>query len=183
MSFTGLAWWDYHGVALPYSAGDGPRSTGGDLASGFTRTPLGALLAAVHVSVRANAQWGPQVFEPTITKQVIGPDAATLLAAMRELYGKRHGDLPKDAALGRAYVVLEAFRWQGYSPDTASLDLVSAGPGDSDMTVRAVTRIQLQWQNDDWRVIAPPGGTWGGAAASLTSSDGYIRFPNTGGGS
>jgi hypothetical protein len=183
VSFAGMTWRDYHGVTLPYSAADGPHSTGGDLASGFARTPSGALLAAVHVAVRANAQWGPRVFEPTITKQVIGPDAPTLLATTRQLYGKRRGKLKDGTALGRAYVVLEGFRWQGYSPDTASLDLISAGPGDSDMTVRAVTRVQLQWQNDDWRVIAPPGGTWGGAAASIPSADGYIRFPNGGGGS
>lgn len=183
VSFAGMTWRDYHGVTLPYSAADGPHSTGGDLASGFARTPSGALLAAVHVAVRANAQWGPKVFEPTITKQVIGPDASALLAAAQGLYDKRRGRLRGGAALGRAYVVLEGFRWQGYSPDTASLDLVSAGPGDSDMTVRAVTRIQLQWQDNDWRVIAPPGGTWGGAAASITSADGYVRFPNGGGGS
>jgi hypothetical protein len=178
--FAGMAWRDYHGVALPYSATDGPRNTSGDLASGFARTPSGALLAAMHVAVRGNAQWGPKVFEPTILKQVIGPDTSALLAATRQLYVKRRGKLKDGAALGRAYVVLEGFRWQGYSPDAASLDLVSAGPGDSDMTVRAVTRIQLQWQDNDWRVIAPPGGTWGGAAASITSADGYVRFPNGG---
>ncbi|WP_344284419.1 hypothetical protein [Actinomadura napierensis] len=183
VSFAAVSWRDYHEVTLPYSAADGPRSTGGDLASGFARTPLGALLAAVHIAVRANAQWGPKVFEPTITKQVIGPDASSLLAATQGLYDKRHGHLPDGAALGRAYVVLEGFRWQGYSPDSASLDLVSAGPGDSDMTVRAATRIELQWGDSDWRVIAPPGGTWGGSAASIPSADGYVRFPNGGGGS
>ncbi|MFB4298450.1 hypothetical protein [Actinomadura sp. NTSP31] len=182
VSFAGVMWRDYHGVTLPSSVGDGPRSTSGDLASGFTRTPLGALLAGVHIAVRANAQWGPKVFEPTITKQVIGPDAQALLAATSGLYTKRRGHLPDGAALGRAYVVLEGFRWQAYSPDTASLDLVSAGPGDSDMTVRAATRIQLQWHDDDWRVIAPPGGTWGGSAASVPSADGYIRFPGGGAG-
>jgi hypothetical protein len=183
LSSAEMTWRDYHGVTLPYSTGDGPRSTDGDLASGFARTPSGALLAAAHIAVRANAQWGPKVFEPTIAKQVIGPDASTLLATTRQLYDKRHEKLREGAALGRAYAVLEGFRWQGYSPDAASLDLVSAGPGDSDMTVRAVTRIQLHWQNNDWRVIAPPGGTWGGAAASIPSADGYVRFPNGGGGS
>jgi hypothetical protein len=183
VSFAGVSWRDYHGVLLPYSSGDGPRIVRGDLASGFARTPLGALLAAVHVAVRANAQWGPKVFEPTIKDQVIGPDAASLLAATQGLYDKRRGHLRDGAALGRAYAVLEGFRWQGYSADTASLDLVSAGPGDSDVTVRAVTRLQLRWQNGDWRVIAPPGGTWGGSAAPIPGPDGYVRFPNGGGGS
>lgn len=179
-SLAGMEWRDYHGVLLPHSA-DGPWQTGDDLASGFARTPRGALLAAVHIAVRANAQWGPGVFEPTIGKQVTGPDADALLASARDLYAKHRGRKADGAALGRAYVVLEGFRWQGFSPQAASVDVVSAGPGDSDVTVRAVTRIQLQWQDGDWRVIAPAGGSWGGAASSIDSLDGYIRFPNGGG--
>jgi hypothetical protein len=178
IAFTGLAWLDFHGVFLPYSSEDGPRRTDGELAMGFARTPRGALLAAVHITVRANVQWGSKVFEPTIRQQVIGPDAATLLASIRAAYEHRKGGRPEGAALGRGYVVLEGFRWQGYSPETASVDLVSAGPGDSDITVRAVTRIQLQWQDGDWRVLAPPAGAWGASATSIDSPDGYVRFPD-----
>lgn len=176
----GLSWRDFHGVVLPYSAQDGPREVDGDLARGFARTPRGALLAAVHITVRASMQWGPQVFDPTIDQQVIGPDAEALLAATRETYERHRGDRPDGAALGRGYVVLEGFRWQGYSPVAASVDLVSAGPGDSDVTVRAATRIQLHWHNNDWRVVAPPGGTWAGTAAPVESPDGYVRFPHGG---
>ncbi|WP_169806934.1 hypothetical protein [Actinomadura macra] len=181
VSFTGMSWRDYHGVGLPYSAADGPRDTGGDLAAGFTQTPQGALLAAVHIAVRANVQWGPTVFEPTIDRQVIGPDAGALADATSRAYERQRGKRPVGAALGRGYVVLEGFRWQGYSPEAASLDLVSAGPGDSDVTVRAVTRLQLHWRDGDWRVVAPPGGTWAGAAAPIESLDGYVRFPGGGG--
>ncbi|MFD0690941.1 hypothetical protein [Actinomadura fibrosa] len=180
VSFAELSWSDYHGVSLPRSVQDGPRDMGGELAAGFSRTARGALLAALHIAVRANAQWGPRVFEPTIQRQVTGPDAATLLASTRTLYvGQRErARVAYGTALGRAYSVLEGFRWLGYSPEVASLDLVSAGPGDSDATVRAVTRIQLQWRDGDWRVVAPPGGTWGGSAASVDSLDGYLRFPD-----
>ncbi|URN07618.1 hypothetical protein LUW74_32535 [Actinomadura madurae] len=181
VSFSGVAWRDYRGVLLPYSAQDGPRDTANDLAVGFAQTPRGALLAAMHVAVRANVQWGPKVFEPTIDRQVIGPDRDALLDATRESYEQRRGKRPGGAALGRGYVVLEGFRWQGYSPQAASVDLVSAGPGDSDVTVRAVTRFQLRWQDGDWRVVAPPGGTWAGAASPIESPEGYVRFPGGGG--
>ncbi|MFI0484361.1 hypothetical protein [Actinomadura sp. 9N215] len=181
VSFAGVSWRDYHGVLLPYSAEDGPRRTDDDLAAGFTQTPRGALLAAIHIAVRANVQWGSKVFEPTISEQVIGPDTETLKDSTNESYGRQRGDRPDGAALGRGYVVLEAFRWQGYSPEATSLDLVSAGPGDSDVTARAVTRIQLRWQDGDWRVVAPPGGTWAGAASPIESSDGYVRFRGGGG--
>lgn len=178
VSFAGVSWRDYHGVLLPYSAQDGPHNTTNELATGFTRTPLGALLAAVHIAVRADMQWGTEVFEPTIQRQVIGPDTDVLMDSTRETYEKHRGDRPDGEPLGRGYTVLEGFRWLGYSLDAASVDLLSAGPGDSDVTVRAVTRLQLRWQDGDWRVVAPPGGTWAGAAAPITSLDGYVRFPH-----
>jgi hypothetical protein len=178
VSFAGVSWRDYHGVLLPYSAQDGPRDTEGDLAAGFARTPRGALLAAVHIAVRVGMQWGTEVFGPTIQRQVIGPDTDVLMDSTRETYEKHRGDRRDGEPLGRGYAVLEGFRWLGYSPEAASVDLLSAGPGDSDVTVRAVTRLQLWWQDGDWRVVAPPGGTWAGAAASITSLDGYVRFPH-----
>ncbi|MEU8804894.1 hypothetical protein [Spirillospora sp. NPDC048819] len=181
VSLAELSWRDYHGVLLPYSGAAGPREVGGDRAAGFARTPLGSLLAAVHIAVRANVQWGPKVFEPTIEEQVIGPDAEALLASTRAAYEELRGDRPDGAALGRGYVVLEGFRWQGYSPQGASVDLVSAGPGDSDVTARAVTRVQLRWQDGDWRVVGPPGGTWAGAASAIESPDGYVRLQGGGG--
>lgn len=55
---AGLRWADYHGVQLPGSPLAGPRQAAGGLARGFADTPLGALLAAVNIGVRANAQWG-----------------------------------------------------------------------------------------------------------------------------
>ncbi|NKZ03327.1 hypothetical protein [Actinomadura latina] len=178
VSFAGVVWRDYHGILLPYSPQDGPRDTGGDLAAGFARTPRGALLAAVHIAVRASMQWGTKVFEPTIEQQVIGPDTDVLRDSTRDAYEQHRGDRKDGEPLGRGYGVLEGFRWLGYTPEAASLDLLSAGPGDSDVTVRAVTRLQLRWQDGDWRVVAPPGGTWAGTAAPIKSLDGYVRFPS-----
>ncbi|MBA8956535.1 hypothetical protein ACFQU9_03530 [Actinomadura namibiensis] len=168
---AGVSWRDFHGVQLPYSATDGPRTIDHDRVWGFTQTPLGALLAAVHLTVRSDPRWGQRVAEPTITQQFVGPDVAGLMASVNG-YRPRAGSEAQ-----RAYVVLEGFRWQGFTPDVASLDLVSAGPGDSDRTVRAATRVQLQWRNGDWRVVAPLAGTWTSAAAPVDSLDGYTRFP------
>ena len=64
----------------------GPCDTSGGLAAGFAHTPLGALLAAVNIGVRANAQWGPRIFSPVIRGQVTGPDAAALLASCQAAY-------------------------------------------------------------------------------------------------
>ena len=176
---AGLRWADFGGIELPVSRSAGPHDVRGGLAWGFADTPLGALLAAVNIGVRANAQWGPGIFGPTIRDQVTGPDAAALLAGCRTSYDQAiQGEgVTAGQSLGRAYVAEEAFRWVTFSPVSATVDIVSAGPGDQGSTVRAVTRIEVEWSGTDWQVIAPPGGDWGNSAAPLTSLTGYTRFP------
>lgn len=71
----------------------------------------------------------------------------------------------------------EAFRWVAWSPSAATVDLVSAAPGSQGVTVRATVRVQVTWSGGDWRVVAPPGGDWGNAAAGLSSLSGYTLFP------
>ncbi|MBO2447148.1 hypothetical protein J4573_08625 [Actinomadura barringtoniae] len=140
------------------------------------------MLAAIHITARANAVWGPRIFEPTIAQQVTGPDAAALADETRQAYEqqRRSTHTPDGRPLGRAYVTIEGFRWLGYTSDLADLDLVTAGPGDSDATVRAVTRVLLEWRDGDWRVVGPPNGNWAASAAPIESADGYTRFPQGG---
>jgi hypothetical protein len=179
VSLAGLRWSDYHGVRLPSSPAAGPRHTRNGLAWGFSDTPLGALLAALNIAVRANAQWGPDVFVPTISNQVTGPDAAALLAACQAGYGRasQAAHITGGRPLGNAYVTEQAFRWAGWSPGDATVDLVSAGPGSGGVTIRASTRIEVVWSGGDWRAVAPPGGDWGNAAGRLSSLAGYTVFP------
>ncbi len=56
VSLASLRWSSFYGVELPVSAQAGPFGTSGGVAAGFAHTPLGALLAAVNIGVRANAQ-------------------------------------------------------------------------------------------------------------------------------
>jgi len=179
---AGLRWSGYHGIQLPSSPAAGPHHVSNGLAWGFVDTPLGALLAALNIAVRANAQWGPDVFVPTIGDQVTGPDAAALLASCQAGYGQasQAAHIAGGQPLGNAYVTEEAFRWAGWSPADATVDLVSAGPGSQGITIRASTRVEVVWSGGDWRVVAPPGGDWGNAAAQLTSLDGYTVFPGQG---
>jgi hypothetical protein len=177
-----LVWRDYSGVALPSSRADGPYKTAAELASGFSRTPRGALLAAVNISMRANTLWGPRVFIPTITSQVVGPDRQALLEGCRLYYeaSTREAGATDGRRLGRAYVVVEAYRWQSYTPQSASLDLVTAGPGDGGVTMRAATRVQVAWLGGDWRVVAPPGGSWAASATPVRSLARFARFAGHG---
>jgi hypothetical protein len=179
---AGLRWSDYHGVQLPSSPAAGPRDTSGGLASGYADTPLGALLAALNIAVRANAQWGPGIYGPTIRDQVTGPDAAALLAACQAGYARasQAAHISGGQPLGNAYVSEEAFRWDAWTPSDATVDLVSAGPGSQGTTVQATTRVEVIWSGGDWRAVAPPGGDWGNAAARLPSLSGYTIFPGQG---
>ena len=182
VSVGGLRWSDFHGIELPASASAGPRDTAGGLASGFADTPLGALTAALNIAVRANAQWGPGVYGPTIRDQVTGLYAAALLAGCQATYAQasQAAHVTGGAPLGNAYVTEEAFRWLAWNPAAATVDLVSAAPGSQGTTVRAVVRVQVTWSGGDWREVAPPGGDWGNAAAQLSSLSGYTVFPGQG---
>ena len=182
MDLAGLRWSDFHGVELPASPAAGPRSTGGGLASGFADTPLGALLAALNIGVRANAQWGPAIFGPQIQDQVTGADAPALLRSCQSAYDQasQQAHVTGGQPLGNAYVTEQAFRLAAYSQADATVDLVSAGPGSQGTTVRAVTRVEVVWNGGDWQVIAPPGGDWAKSAAELSSLAGYTIFPGQG---
>ena len=179
VSLAGLGWSDYHGVELPSSPAAGPYDTSGGLASGYSDTPLGALLAALNIAVRANAQWGPGIFGPTIRGQVTGPDADALLASCQSAYSQA-AHATGGGPLGSANVTEEAFRWVDWTPAGATVNLVSAGPGSQGGTVRAVTQVQVTWDGSDWKVIAPPGGDWRNSAAQLASLAGYTIFPGQG---
>ena len=151
-------------------------------AQGFTDTPLGALLAALNIAVRANAQWGPGIYGPTIRDQVTGPDTGALLSGCQADYARasQAAHISGGAPLGNAYVSEEAFRWVAWTPADATVDLVSAGPGSQGTTVQATTRVEVVWSGGDWRVVAPPGGDWGNAATALSSLSGYTVFPGQG---
>lgn len=182
VNLAGLRWDDFHGVELPVSPTAGPRHTSASLASGFADTPLGALLAALNIGVRANAEWGPAIFGPTIRDQVTGADAPALLASCWSAYDRasQAAHVFGGRPLGRAYVTEQAFRWVAYTPADATVDLVSVGPGRESGLVRAVTRVEVVWGHGGWRVIAPPGGDWGNSAYPLFSLKGYTTFPGQG---
>jgi len=179
-----VRWRGFYGVELPVSAQAGPYDTSRGVAAGFAHTPLGALLAAVNIGVRANAQWGPRIFTPVIRGQVTGPDAAALLAGCQAAYDQaaQSGNVAGSQPLGTVDVTEQAFRWITYTPAAAILDLVSAGPGGNGATVRASVQMEVVWAGGDWKVVAPPGGDWGNSAAELSSLAGYTVFPGRGGG-
>ena len=184
VSVAGVRMANFHGVMLPVSAADGPRDRHRGLSSGYSDTPLGAVLAAVNIAVRATPQFGPRIFRPTIARQVTGPDTPALLASCASAYDQaaRAANVGYGQPLGRVFVAEAGFRLVAWTPAQATVDIASTGPGPQGMTVRAATRVGLEWLAGDWRVVAPPGGDWAAAAAELPSLDGFTRFPHQAGG-
>jgi hypothetical protein len=184
VSLASVRWTGFYGVELPVSGQAGPYDTSAGVAAGFAHSPLGALLAAVNIGVRANAQWGPRIFGTVIRGQVTGPDAAALLAGCQAAYDQaaQSDGVTGEQPLGAVDVTEQAFRWITYTPAAAILDLVSAGPGASGATVHASVQMEVIWDGGDWKVVAPPGGDWGNSATELSSMAGYTVFPGQGGG-
>ena len=184
VSLDSVRWSSFYGVELPVSAQAGPYDTSAGVAAGFAHTPLGALLAAVNIGVRANVQWGPRIFTTVIRGQVTGPDAAALLTGCQAAYDQaaQSDGVTGGQPLGTVDVTEQAFRWITYTPAAAILDLVSAGPGSNGATVRASVQMEVVWDGGEWKVVAPPGGDWGNSAAELSSLAGYTAFPGQGGG-
>jgi len=175
-----LNWIDFHGIELPASAQDGPHHNSGGLAWGFSDTTLGAVLASVNIVVRTAAQWGPAIYLPTIRSQVTGPGTSTLLktdadeyTALRSAARVRPGQ-----PVGRGYAVEAAYRVAAYTPASATVDIVTEGPGAAGATVLTVTRIEVTWLRGDWRVVAPTDGDWAGSATTASSLAGYTTFPD-----
>lgn len=174
----GLSWTSFHSIELPVSASAGPHHARGGLASGFTDTPRGALLAAVNIAVRTAAEWGPAIFRPTIASQVTGPNAPALLRADIRSYAQARrisaGQPSRPAAAE------EAYRFLAYAPATATMDLVTSGPATDGSPVLVVTQLRVIWLHGDWRLIAPPAGNWARASAPISSLAGYTIFPSAG---
>ncbi|OJF14495.1 hypothetical protein [Couchioplanes caeruleus] len=138
--------------SVPVSASAGPRTVAGGVASGYARTPEGALIAAAQLAARAAFSAGRGSWEPTVQRQfVAGADRDKLLATLRAV--------PDQPAEPGELSPLAGYIYQSYTPDTAVIGLVYRAPGTGASRYHVVTTT-LQWRGDDWQMVAPPGGSW-----------------------
>jgi hypothetical protein len=157
-----VTWIRLAGVALPVSPTSGPRQQAKGTVSGFAHTLSGAVIAGLHLLVRTTAQVGPAVFGPAIQSQVVGPDAAALrgrvqaeyaaaAARLGVVYGQPLGDLPARLA---------GLRVESQEPDRVVLGVLTSAPDRTGVVRYAATPVSLVWVRGDWRLLAPPGGSW-----------------------
>jgi hypothetical protein len=144
----------WHGILLPVTQNQPSRLTTRH-ATGFSRSALGAAIAATHLSVRVDPTAGPRVFLPVLRQQVRG-DGERWLRRIRNSYQeiaaawrvKDGGSIPLAAGrvVGwRSWLAVEDGRG-------AQVDLLVLTPQQQ----RKVFRINLSWRRGDWRLVLPP---------------------------
>jgi hypothetical protein len=176
-----LTWATVAGLDLPASATAGPRDRAGGRARGFSQTPAGAVLAALHLLVRTSPQVGPHVWEPTLREQVVGPDVAAYVDAVQLDYetARQRLQLPYGEPLGRIYASIGGVRIDAYNAEAASLRVLIEAPGPEGVSARAATVVQVSWSGTDWQLIAPPRGDWASVRVLVpaTAASGYAPLP------
>lgn len=176
-----VTWTTVAGVKLPVSRAHGPRRSTGGAAAGYSRSVTGAAIAAAHVLIRTSPGAGPHVFDPVLATQVTGANLPAMRLATRDEYQRLRAQsgvpdgAPEQAGTARirGYVV----RAVDLDAGDASVEVVLTST-DLDAQGRAVAfRVELRWQNDDWRVVAPADGDWGTAATPLgTLPSGLVTY-------
>ncbi|MFI7080930.1 hypothetical protein ACIBO1_26860 [Micromonospora sp. NPDC049903] len=145
--------WELVGpFAVPVSASAGPKQVTDTTASGFAHTPEGALVAAAQIMTRAGHALGRDRWEPTIQRQFVpSADRDQLLATLTAADSG-----PADpGSLSR----ITGYTYQSYTPDTAVIGLVLRAPSAGTPRYHVLS-LTLLWRDGDWRMQAPPGGSW-----------------------
>lgn len=168
-----VTWAPAVGVNLPMSRLNGPRVVDAGTARGFSRSEVGAALAAVHVLIRSEANAGPNIYGPTITGQVTGANAPAMKLLNDELYSEllSTSSVARGAPIPGADAVVLGYRVAAYDPSDGptTVDVYLSSP--TLKTKRQAVRfnVRLLWSRGDWRVIAPARGDWATAATTVAA--------------
>ncbi|SCF23448.1 hypothetical protein [Micromonospora chokoriensis] len=148
----GVRWELVGQTAVPVSATAGPTRIAGGTAVSYAHTPDGALIAAAQIMIRSSASAGRDCWEPTVQRQFLpSNNRDQLLAALRA--NPDHSSEPGELSQ------IAGFSYQSYSPDTAVIGLVLRAPSVGTARYHVLT-LTLLWRDNDWRMQAPPGGSW-----------------------
>jgi hypothetical protein len=129
------------GVLLPGS------DTGGSAGSCFTRTPEGALYSAGSFYIQVGALADPSERIALVQQRASHTGAYDQLMDQLSQNPKIAG-----AAATTSQLRVIGYRWVGYSPDTAQLELQFAWTNGTSGTVQMAA--QLVWEGD-WKVVVP----------------------------
>ncbi len=155
-------WQLFAGVALPYSSTAGPLQVDGPVYSGYQRSQTGALIAAVQIANRYLFTPGEQ-WREVIERQV-------LPGVGREVFVRNRAGAVADDPPG-TYGQAAGFRFVAFTPDVASIQLVTRFPTTGNLQLVTVT---VRWVDGDWRLQLQPDGGTSPTAQAVADLDGFV---------
>jgi hypothetical protein len=183
-----VSWRVFAGISLPISATAGPSYLSDTRATGFAHTADGAAIAAAQLLVRTFPFAGSNTFKPTIAEQVTGIGAAAFARLTQQTYQQAAAA----AGIRKGAPIRSTDGWvAGYRLDrhknptgpTASVDVLVAAAGEG--SGFTTYRVDLTWQDGDWRLVAPAWGDWrsNAQAVAFPHPASYRDYDNLGIGS
>ena len=155
-------WQLFAGVPLPYSRTAGPLVVDGPVYNGYARSQTGALIAAVQIGTRYLVTPG-EGWRKVLDRQV-------LPGLGRDVFARNRAAVDADDPPG-TYGQPAGFRFVAYTPDVASIQLVSRFPTTGNLQVVTVT---VHWADGDWRLRLQPDGGSSPTAQAVADLDGFV---------
>lgn len=140
-------WQRVYGATVPFSTSDGPTEIRDGLATGYSHTPQGAVIAAAQIAYRLNARPADR---DLYIHQVSA--SAPQLAAYDK--ARSAGRLPEQEPeqVTRYLVAPDAFQVENYADDMAIVRLAARGPVNDGKQLWAAVRLVMVWDDGDWRL-------------------------------
>lgn len=135
-----ISWQRVDGVPFPFSDSDGPMRIDGAVATGYSHTPQGAVLAAAHISFRL--AWSPDYQAVLDAQTVVEDSTRTALISARSHSGSVDPEMI--AAVAKAPT---AFKVERYTPATATVYLAFSTESDK----YRFAPVAVTWQDGDWK--------------------------------
>lgn len=135
-----ISWQRVDGVPFPFSDSDGPSTIRGAIASGYSHTPQGAVMAAAHITFRLT--WSPDYAAVLAAQTKVTETTRTQLLAARD-----HGGTIPTEMLAQVATAPVAFKVASYTPNAARVYL--AFPTHTDKYRFAP--VAVVWDAGDWK--------------------------------
>lgn len=161
---TGLTWSTWAGEQEPTSPDAGPSHVTGAVASGYARSPLGALLAAQRIGTRYLISPHGGWRTVTLAQVVPGPGRNHFIALRATTT-----DNPPSAGLAQPV----AFRYVAWTPAQGVVQLVSRVPGRDGFQVVTATVV---WRDGDWRLQLQNDGGVSPTAVTVPTPTGFVLW-------
>ncbi|MEU3010128.1 hypothetical protein [Nocardia asteroides] len=139
---SGVSWRSWQGIELPVAA-QGPRLIEGAVASDFDRSPAGAVVAAIHATVRMSlapdGQW------PQVGQRMLAPGPG------RDKWATARAQISITEPASDSVPALLGYTVAAYTLTEARVDIYSSF-ADHSITRNTATVI---WAIDGWRLLLP----------------------------